>query len=394
MTPFSKSQLLRGTAISVSFIIVSLILWNTYTFFQKFKTEERQKMEILAKAYERLGYFDLEVDTDLELYILENYTTNPMIETDKDGTITIWANVGIDELISYDSLTNKDRDMLHDKLQLMKNQNEPIKYSYHAFDANIERIIYYQNSELLQKLTYYPITLILILVLFTSVIFFYFKSSKTASQNKLWTGMAKETAHQIGTPLSSLLGWIELLRLENTDETIVSEIEKDVTRLNVIAERFSKIGSIPELEKHNIVKVTKNAFAYIESRSSKQVNFSFITESEELFALINLQLFGWVIENLVKNAIDSMKGKGAISIEIKNTSKEIQIFISDTGKGIPKSLRQRIFTPGFTTKKRGWGLGLSLSKRIVEEYHNGKIFVKKSEINKGSTFCINLRRTE
>ncbi|MDT0553013.1 sensor histidine kinase [Urechidicola vernalis] len=394
MTPFSKSQLLRGTAISVSFIIVSLILWNTYTFFQKFKTEERQKMEILAKAYERLGYFDLEVDTDLELYILENYTTNPMIETDKDGEITIWANVGIDELTSYDSLTNKDRDILHDKLQLMKNQNEPIKYSYHAFDANIERIIYYQNSELLQKLTYYPITLILILVLFTSVIFFYFKSSKTASQNKLWTGMAKETAHQIGTPLSSLLGWIELLRLENTDETIVSEIEKDVIRLNVIAERFSKIGSIPELEKHNIVKVTKNAFAYLESRSSKQVNFSFITESEELFALINLQLFGWVIENLVKNAIDSMKGKGAISIEIKNTSKEIQIFISDTGKGIPKSLRQRIFTPGFTTKKRGWGLGLSLSKRIVEEYHDGKIFVKKSEINKGSIFCINLRRTE
>ena len=180
----------------------------------------------------------------------------------------------------------------------MKTQNEPIKYSYHAFDANIEQIVYYRDSELLSKLKYYPITLILILLLFAFVIFFYFKSSKVAEQNKLWTGMAKETAHQIGTPLSSLLGWIELLRLENTDETIVSEIEKDVTRLNVIAERFSKIGSVPVLSKHNVVKETESAFSYLKSRSSKQVNFTFKSESPELFANLNLQLFGWVIENL------------------------------------------------------------------------------------------------
>ncbi len=393
MTTFSKSQLFRGIAISASFIIVALILWNTYSFFQKFKTEERKKMETLGKAYESMGYFDLDADIQLELFIVENYTDNPIIMTDKDGEITNWNIKDVNDTISnYDSLPDNEKAILNKNLLIMKAQNEPIKYSYHAFDANIEQVVYYRDSELLSKLKYYPITLILILLLFTFVIFFYFKSSKIAEQNKLWTGMAKETAHQIGTPLSSLLGWIELLRLENTDEMIVSEIEKDVTRLNVIAERFSKIGSIPVLSKHNVVKETESAFAYLKSRSSKQVKFTFASESSELFSNLNLQLFGWVIENLVKNAIDSMKGKGSISIAISENQKYIQILISDTGKGIPKNLRHRIFSPGFTTKKRGWGLGLSLSKRIVEEYHNGKIFVKKSEIGKGTTFCVNLKK--
>lgn len=392
MTTFSKSQLFRGIAISASFVIVALILWNTYSFFQKFKTEEREKMETLGKAYESLEYFDLDADIQLELFIVENYTDNPIIITNKEGEI-ITSNIkGVREFINYDSLNDNEKAILNKNLLIMKTQNKPITYSYKSFDANIEQVVYYRNSELLSKLKYYPITLILILVLFSFVIFFYFKSSKVAEQNKLWTGMAKETAHQIGTPLSSLLGWIELLRLENTDETIVSEIEKDVTRLNVIAERFSKIGSVPVLSKHNVVKETESAFAYLKSRSSKQVNFTFKSKSPELFANLNLQLFGWVIENLVKNAIDSMKGKGSISILIAENQKHIQILISDTGKGIPKNLRHRIFSPGFTTKKRGWGLGLSLSKRIVEEYHSGKIFVKKSEIGKGTTFCVNLKK--
>ena len=392
MTTFSKSQILRGTAICVSFIIVSLILWNTYTFFQKFKNEERQKMEILGQAFESMGYFDLNADIKLESFIIENYNNNPMIETDKFGAITNWINIGINETGVFDSLSVKKQQVLKMRLNLMKSQNKPIQYSYNAFDANIKRIIYYENSALLSKLTFYPIALILILFLFTSVIFFYFKSSKTAENNRLWTGMAKETAHQIGTPLSSLMGWVELLRIEKVDESYISEIEKDINRLNVIADRFSKIGSVPVLTKHNVVQETKNAFSYLQSRSSKHIEFSFHSQNKELYSNINLQLYGWVIENLVKNAIDSMKGKGNLTVEIKDDFNNIHILISDTGKGISKGMRTQIFNPGFTTKKRGWGLGLSLSKRIVNEYHNGRIFVKKSEINKGTTFCVSLKK--
>jgi len=220
-----------------------------------------------------------------------------------------------------------------------------------------------------------------------------FSSNKIAEQNRLWTGMAKETAHQIGTPLSSLLGWIAILKAENISEKYVDEIENDVHRLNIIANRFSKIGSAPQLKKQDIVSITKKSFEYLKSRSSKQISFEFISEKSELLSNINIELFGWVIENLVRNAVDAMKGKGNVSLTISENNKSIEITITDTGKGIPKSQFKQIFKPGFTTKKRGWGLGLSLSKRIIEEYHNGKICVKKSEINKGTSIRISLQKT-
>jgi signal transduction histidine kinase len=225
-------------------------------------------------------------------------------------------------------------------------------------------------------------------VLFLSVIYLFYSSNKAAETNKLWTGMAKETAHQIGTPLSSLLGWIAILKAEKVDETYIDEIEKDVHRLNIIANRFSKIGSIPELQKRDVVLVTKKAFDYLQSRSSQQISFSFSSSDTEIKTLLNEELFGWVIENLIKNAIDAMLGKGKVSLVIENSAQNVRILISDTGKGMPKKLFNQIFKPGFTTKKRGWGLGLSLSKRIVEEYHKGKIFVQKSELGKGTTFEI------
>ena len=215
-----------------------------------------------------------------------------------------------------------------------------------------------------------------------------FSSNKIAEQNRLWTGMAKETAHQIGTPLSSLLGWIAILKAENISEKYIDEIENDVHRLNIIANRFSKIGSAPELKKNEIVSITRKSFDYLKRKSSKQISFEFNADESELFSNINVELFGWVIENLVRNAIDAMKGKGSVSLTISEKSKAIEIIITDTGKGILKSQFKQIFKPGFTTKKRGWGLGLSLSKRIVEEYHNGKIFVKKSEPNKGTSIQI------
>ncbi len=393
MPLFKNSQTTRWLAIFASFIIVVLILWNTYSFFQKFKTEERLKMEILGKAYKRFANIDIDTDVSFENYIIQSNNSIPMIITDKHDQITFWNNIDVNDTIAqYKLLSTKDRRYLTNQLKIMKSQNAPIDVSYSVSNTTIEQYINYRDSDLLTKLKYYPISFLLILFLFSSVIYLFFKTNKIAEQNKLWTGMAKETAHQIGTPLSSLLGWIELLRADNVDESMVSEIEKDVTRLNVIAERFSKIGSIPVLKKHNIVIETKKAFEYLESRSSKQVSFKFESKKKELYTQLNLQLYGWVIENLVKNAIDSMKGKGEINIKITENQKNIIVLVTDTGKGIPKNMQQKIFSPGFTTKKRGWGLGLSLSRRIIEDYHKGKISVQKSELNKGTTFCVSLKK--
>ena len=290
---------------------------------------------------------------------------------------------------NLDSIKSKKPAYLTKQLLIMKEQNTPIEMNLTGVE---KRFVYYRNSDLLYKLTYYPLALILILVLFLSVVYLFFNSNKVAEQNKLWTGMAKETAHQIGTPLSSLLGWIEILKLENTNPEYIVEMQKDVDRLNTIANRFSKIGSIPKLEQQNIVSITKTAFDYLESRSSKQVSFSFSTSQKEMLSNINAELFGWVIENLVKNAIDAMQGKGKLNLQIEEKQKNIKISVSDTGKGMLKSQYKQIFKPGFTTKKRGWGLGLSLSKRIIKDYHGGKISVKKSEIGKGSTFQILLNK--
>lgn len=381
MASYKNVQIIRWAVIITSFIIVALILWNTYDFFQKFKNEERAKMEILAGAYERFDTFDLNADFSLEDKIIGKNNNIPMIITEQDS-ITLWANL--------DSVKTKKMDYLKKQLAIMKGQNAPLIVSHKR--GNTSQFIYYRDSDLLTKLKYYPVALILILFLFASVIYLFFKSNKVADQNKLWTGMARETAHQIGTPLSSLLGWIEILRLENTDENTVQEIENDVNRLNTIAERFSKIGSIPVLKKHNIVKATKDSFNYLELRSSKQVEFKFKTSNLEIFSSINIQLFSWVIENLIKNAIDAMEGKGKINLSISEDDKHVFIRIMDTGKGISRNLQQKIFSPGFTTKKRGWGLGLSLAKRIIEDYHNGKISVLKSELKKGTTFLIVLKK--
>jgi signal transduction histidine kinase len=382
MNIFSNTLLFKRITILVSFIIVSLILWNTYTFFQKFKHEERIKMEILATAQKEIASdTNLDANVDLPLKIIENNNNIPMILVNDKGEIEYFQNL--------DSVKALNPKYLEKQLLEMKAENLPIEVSYKGKN---KQFIYYRNSDLLNRLTYYPIALILILFLFLSVIYMFYSSNKVAETNKLWTGMAKETAHQIGTPLSSLLGWIAILKMEKVDDKYVEEIEKDVSRLNTIANRFSKIGSTPELEKENVVAITKQAFDYLESRSSKQISFSFTTSDTEIYTNLNTELFGWVIENLIKNAIDAMLGKGQLDLNIENTPKKVKITISDTGKGMPKKLFKQIFKPGFTTKKRGWGLGLSLSKRIVSDYHKGKIFVQKSEIEKGTTFEILLNK--
>ncbi len=367
----------RRIAILVSFIIVSLILWNTYIFFQKFKQDERVKMEILGIAQKELASADLNSNIALPDKIITTNKSIPLILVDENGNIDSFQNL--------DSIKSLKPEYIEEQLAKMKLENAPIEIS---FEGKNKQYIYYRNSDLLNKLTYYPIALILILMLFLSVIYLFYNSNKVAETNKLWTGMAKETAHQIGTPLSSLLGWIAILKMEKVDDKYVEEIEKDVDRLNTIANRFSKIGSTPELKKENVVAITKQAFDYLESRSSKQITFTFSSSVEEIYTNLNTELFGWVIENLIKNAIDAMLGIGSLSLKIENTPKKVKITVTDTGKGMSKKLYKQIFKPGFTTKKRGWGLGLSLSKRIVKDYHKGKIFVQKSEIGKGTTFQI------
>ncbi len=379
MTFFKNTYWIKRLTVLVSILTVSFILWNTYVFFQKFKEEERGKIEIFAAAFKELASNpDLNENTNLINKVYETIENIPTILVNKDGTIDLYRNLN--------PIKSKKPKYLQEQLALMKDQNEPIIIEYFG----ITQYLYYRNSDLLYKLKYYPLALLLILGLFLTIVYMVYKSSKVAEQNKLWTGMAKETAHQIGTPLSSLLGWIAILRSEDVNEEYIVEIEKDVDRLSTIANRFSKIGSLPKLKKYNIVSETQAAFNYLKSRSSKQINFSFSSDKETLSALLNIELYGWVIENLIKNAIDAMQGKGSISLDIKETNKFVKIVVTDSGKGITKSQFKQIFKPGFTTKKRGWGLGLSLSKRIIEDYHNGKIYVLKSEISKGTTFEIQL----
>lgn len=366
----------RWILIFASFFIISLILWNTYTFFQIFKNEERLKMNLLAKAQKSLINADENTDVELPLQIFNNNTSIPVILTENDSIINT---------INIDETTVKDKTKAMDFLSRLKRENEPIIIEY---APNKFQKWYYGNSDLLNKLKYYPIALVLIIVLFSALIYYFYRSTKIATQNKLWAGMAKETAHQIGTPLSSLIGWVEILKTENIDESTTLEIEKDINRLQTITDRFSKIGSEPILEKSNIIEETLQTYNYLQSRFSKQVEFSFESKNSEIHTMLNPTLHSWTIENLIKNAIDAMKGKGKIKVLIEDDGPFVRINISDTGSGIPKNQFKTIFEPGFTTKKRGWGLGLSLTNRIVKEYHKGSIKVLQSEIGKGTTMQV------
>ena len=365
------------------FIVVGLVLWNTSIFFQRLKEDERAKMSVWAKAQEALDREPPPEDADLDLIleILNNNTSIPIIHTDADGNIAYTTNIDPGKLED----TARAKKLLAD----LKDENEPIIIN---LGNGEKQYIYYGNSPVLNSLKYYPLGLVLIGFLFIGVVYFFYTTTKNSEQNKLWAGMAKETAHQIGTPLSSLIGWTEILKQENVNTSYIAEMEKDISRLETITERFSKIGSSPILEKTNIIAATQNSFDYLKSRSSKLIEFTIDVPKGNIPVMLNKQLYSWTIENLVKNAIDAMRGKGKLNISIQEDQKWAHIFIKDTGKGIEKNKFNLIFEPGHTTKKRGWGLGLSLAKRIIESYHHGRIKVAESEINKGTTFKISLRR--
>jgi len=371
----NRKNITRWILIAASFVIITMILWNTYAFFQIFKDEERVKMEHWAEAQKTLNNAGIDTDIELPLKIIQNARI-PIILTENNK---ILSTKNIDESVVEDKLKSAEL------LAKLKNQNDPIAIEYVLGKF---QYLYYGDSSLLNKLKYYPIALVLIIVLFGALVYNFYKSTKMATQNKLWAGMAKETAHQIGTPLSSLIGWLEIMKADDVDPTTISEIEKDITRLQTITDRFSKIGSEPILEERDIIKETLESYDYLQSRFSKQVVFSFKAPKKPIMVSLNPALHSWTIENLVKNAIDAMKGKGKLAVVIEDDGKFVKIKVSDSGKGIPKNQFKSVFEPGFTTKKRGWGLGLSLTKRIVEEYHKGKIKVLHSEVNKGTTMQV------
>lgn len=374
--------LLNWILISVSFFMVSIILWNTYRFFQKFKEEERVKMENFSAAQIELSKtLDLDGNiSDLPLKVIQSNTTTPMIIKDSQGNFQS-KNI---------KLKGENNQLYLKQLsEAYAKENTPLQVIY---QGKVLSTLYYGNSVLLNKLKFYPMALLLIILLFLGLIYFFYQSSRTASQNKLWTAMAKETAHQIGTPLSSLIGWTELLKNENIKASYIEEINNDIKRLETITDRFSKIGSVPQLLPTDIIKATKTATDYLRSRSSALIKFEIELPKTPCRVSLNEELYSWTIENLVKNGIDAMKGKGFLKIVVHSNEQFVFIDISDSGKGLSKAQFKTIFETGYTTKKRGWGLGLSLAKRIVEQYHKGKIKVLSSEIGKGTTVQISLKK--
>jgi signal transduction histidine kinase len=365
-------------------VIIGLFsLLYTQNLVKSLKSEERKKVELWAEATRQLiNSSDSGEYLAFLSSINENNNTIPVILTDGSDNIISARN--------FDPVKIKDLRFLKMELAKIKGKNKPIIIN--IGEGQINRI-YYRESIILRKLTYYPYVQLSIIILFIIVSYMAFSSSRKAEQNQVWVGMSKETAHQLGTPTSSLAGWIEILQIKHPEILITEELSRDLARLEKVAERFSKIGSRPDLEQENIITVINQTLDYLRSRtSSKAVINTDSGNLQEVLIPINSALFSWVIENVCKNAVDAITGQGEISIRISENEQFAFIDISDNGKGIPKSAYKKIFKPGYTTKQTGWGLGLSLSKRIIEEYHDGKIFVRHSEIGKGSCIRIVMKK--
>lgn len=379
---FNRRNLLAIVAI----LIVSGTIFYSQYLARKIADDERKKVELLVEAQKTILSVTNEASINLAARITSENTEIPLIETNENDSITAFKNLN-EKKIAKDSVN-----YLYEQLKSFKRQHKPIVlvFSKKPFIANK---YYYGQSELQQQVRYYPIVQLIIVTLFIIVTIIAQRSSYRSTQNQVWAGLAKETAHQLGTPVSSLQGWIEMLRDVEGNEKILPEMEKDVNRLLLITDRFGKIGSKPHLEQTNIVEQVTHMVEYIKKRAGGKINFIVDTEGKrEIDTLISPPLFDWVIENLLKNALDAMDGKGTISVRLGEANEKVIVDVSDTGKGITKKNLAKIFKPGFTTKKRGWDLGLTLTKRIIEQYHKGNIYVSRSEPGRGTTFRIELKK--
>lgn len=370
-------------AIVAILIVTGTIFYSQY-LARKIAKEEKQKVEQWIEAIKFLINSPGDADTRLASMILTENRTIPIIETNEEDSIIQFVNL--------DSAKATDITYVESKLKQFKSQNPRIEW-VDPKDSTIRNRYYYGDSPLLAEVKYYPLVQLCIVALFIAIVFLSLRSNYRSVQNQVWAGMAKETAHQLGTPVSSLEGWVEMLKESKSNEKIITELEKDVDRLRLVSDRFGKIGSTPQLEKIDLVKQINNMVDYMRKRAAGKIVFSVNNMNQRnVFAMVSPPLFDWVIENLLKNALDAMEGKGKIGVDINEETSTITIDVSDTGKGISKQHLTNVFKPGFTTKKRGWGLGLSLSRRIIQQYHKGQIFVKKSEVGKGTTFRIVLKK--
>lgn len=364
-------------------IVFTSILYTNY-LAQKLARVERNRVELIADTYKRLNNATGNEDLSFMFHIIETNKTVPLIITDEDGHIS-WNK-------NFDSVKMaRDTNYLQKQLEIMKQDRPPIDIEY---APNKHQYIYYRDSYLLTQLRYFPYIQFAIILFFLGLSYLIFSTARRAEQNRVWAGMAKETAHQLGTPISALSGWVDYMKLQETSpelQHVIPEVEKDIERLELIAQRFSKIGSAPELVSVNLKEEVARSIDYIRRRASGKVSIRFHATQENIEAMISPPLFEWVIENLLKNALDAISGEGTIDIDVSKQGKKVFVDVKDSGKGIPQGKFNTVFRPGYSTKKRGWGLGLSLAKRIVEEFHGGKIFVKESVVGKGTTFRIVLK---
>ncbi len=370
------------TLIAVAVVIIVTTIWFVNNLTEKIQKEETKKVATWVEANRELLQASTDANFNLAVEIVTTNTTIPLILTNEEGRIIDSRNIDSQQII-------KDPNFLKEQLEDFRHQHPPFVMTV---DIHSNNYIYYGDSLILRQVRYYPYIQLLVVALFIGLTLFALSSTNRAIQNQVWVGMAKETAHQLGTPLSSMEAWVELLKEHEEVRSLAIELAKDVDRLKLITDRFSKIGSVPKLEERNVVEQVASMMAYIKKRAPQKVNFSLQTAEHDVTAMISPTLFDWVVENLLKNALDSMEGKGQIQIVIENHPAHLIIDISDTGKGIPARLQEKIFHPGFSTKKRGWGLGLSLARRIIQDYHKGRLTVKSSEVNKGTTFRIWLRK--
>lgn len=371
----------------VLFLLAILIgigsLFYTNNLIETLSKEEQKKVQLWAEATSLIAQEET-ASPALNLYltqVIQNNTTVPVILIDSEGNM-LSRNL--------DSIKSLKPGYLEKQLSIMKEQNPPIQV---LLSNGKKNFIYYKESTILTMLTWYPYVQLALIIMFILVAYFAFSQSRHAEQNQVWVGLSKETAHQLGTPASSLSAWVEVLRYHVKDEAIIAELEKDVNRLKIITDRFSKIGSQPKMGPVNLRLVLENVIDYIKNRSSYKSQIQLKLSNDNIILPLNISLFEWVIENLLKNSLDAMHGEGLLRISVLEVKDEVFIDIADSGKGIPKKLFKTVFKPGYTTKSRGWGLGLSLAKRIIEMYHKGRIFVLQSEIDKGTTFRIILKKS-
>ena len=385
MKLFEKIRNIRLILIVIAIVIAILSLVTSNILISDLQKEESNNMEVWAEAMRSYNQADETTDLNLVLKVINGNNTIPVIVLDSNGNIQAVRNLGKSFKDETDSLQQ-----IKVMAQNMKSVNKPFIINLEGYDDYIE--VCYDESLMLKRLAAYPYIQLTVVIIFVLIALFALFSTMKAEQNKLWVGLSKETAHQLGTPISSLMAWVEVIKETHPDDELLPEMEKDVKRLQLIAERFSKIGSIPQPTPVNIVNVINRVVDYMDRRTSSKVTITTDIPTDDIKVSMVEPLFEWVLENLCKNAVDAMDGTGHINIRLIPADTDLYIDVADTGKGMPKSHFKSVFKPGFTTKSRGWGLGLSLAKRIIEEYHKGRIYVKESEIGSGATFRIEMKR--